>query len=331
MLQTRDRARVWPKSGGTQYPRRRAAACCGSRLAGNGHDMAQTASAGRRHEPSWKSMATKRGRIVGIEKIGPKFAQLRLATGDKVELPLDFWAHVQQRYRPEDELVFVERRGRIFSFVQWVGTDHEAEEAVRLGELTAREYSPALAPTHEARDRGPAAWSPSVRASGPASFHELVAQRVSVPVPSWMRDPRTDSNLDAFAAALTSATWGDWQVTHLRIEKLPRTLDPYWILVARIGEPAAAAGAHVASLAGTAVNATVLDYFVRQAEASQYDPRLVKTWLDILGAHEFKDGAVVSATWAVLMFDLLGVDVVAECYQPFARCVEPAVFNLEPL
>ena len=57
----------------------------------------------------------------------------------------------------------------------------------------------------------------------------------------------------------------------------------------------------------------MLDYFVRQAEASQYDPRLVKTWLDILGAHEFKDGAVVSATWAVLMFDLLGVDVVAEC------------------
>jgi hypothetical protein len=152
-----------------------------------------------------------------------------------------------------------------------------------------------------------------------------------MPVPAWMRDPRTDSNLHAFAAALTSATWGDWQVTHLRIEKLPRTLDPYQILVARVGEPAAAAGAHVASLAGTAVNATVLDYFVRQADASQHDPRLVKTWLDILDAHEFKDGAIVSATWAVLMFDLLGVDVVAECYQPFARCVDPGVFNLEPL
>jgi hypothetical protein len=276
-------------------------------------------------------MATKRGRIVGVEKLGPKFAQLRLDTGDKVELPLDFWDHVQQRYRPEDELVFVERRGRIFSFVQWVGTEPEAAEAVRSGELTAREYQPAWTPPRaaQAQGRAPQALSPAVGA--PVSFRDLVAQRVSMPVPAWMLDPRTDSNLHAFAAALTSATWGDWQVTHLRIEKLPRTLDPYRILVARLGEPAAAAGAHVASIAGTAVNAAVLDYFVRQAGLSQHDPRLVKTWLDILDTHEFKDGAIVSATWAVLMYDVLGVDVVAECYQPFARCVDPEVFNLEPL
>jgi hypothetical protein len=275
-------------------------------------------------------MATKRGRIVGVEKLGPKFAQLRLDTGNKVELPLDFWDHVQQRYRPEDELVFVERRGRIFSFVQWVGTESEAAEAVRSGELTPREYQPAWTP-REAQAHGRASKARSPAIGAPVSFRDLVAQRVSMPVPAWMRDPRTDSNLHAFAAALTSATWGDWQVTHLRIEKLPRTLDPYQILVARVSEPAAAAGAHVASLAGTAVNATVLDYFVRQADASQHDPRLVKTWLDILDAHEFKDGAIVSATWAVLMPDLLGLDVVAECYQPFARCVDASIFDLEPL
>ncbi len=80
------------------------------------------------------------------------------------------------------------------------------------------------------------------------------------------------------------------------------------------------------------MNATVLDYFVRQAHASQYDPRLAKTWLGhFLDAHEFKDGAIVSATWALLMPDLLGLDVVAECYQPFARCVDASIFDLEPL
>jgi hypothetical protein len=49
-------------------------------------------------------MATKRGRIVGVEKLGPKFAKLRLDTGSTVELPLDFWDHVQQcqrRSKPE--------------------------------------------------------------------------------------------------------------------------------------------------------------------------------------------------------------------------------------
>ena len=275
-------------------------------------------------------MATKRGRITSIEKIGSQFARLRLSTGEKVELPRDFWEHVQERYRPEDELVFVERRGRIFSFVHWVGTDSEAADALRSGELTHREYTPAPAPTRETGS-GWGAPPPGVPDGGPVAFHDLVAQRVLGPVPSWMRDPRTDANLHAFAAALTSATWGEWQVTHLRIEKLPRTLDPYRILVARLGEPAAAAGAHVASLAGTAVNASVLDYFVRQAQASQHDPRLVKTWLDLLDAHESKDGVILSATWAVLMPDLLGLDVVAECYQPFARCVDASIFDLEPL
>lgn len=276
-------------------------------------------------------MATKRGRIVGVEKVGSKFAQLRLATGEKIELPLELWEHVQERYRPEDELVFVERRGRIFSFVQWVGTDPEAADAVRSGELTPREYTPAPTPTREIQPRGWAPQSAGAPVGDPVSFHDLVAQRVSVPVPSWMRDPRTDTNLHAFAAALASATWSEWQVTHLRIEKLPRTLDPYRVLVARLGEPAAAAGSHVASLAGTAVNATVLDYFVRQAFASEYDPRLAKTWLNLLDAHEFKDGAILSATWAVLMPDLLGLDVVTECYQPFARCVDASIFDLEPL
>ena len=63
-------------------------------------------------------MSTKRGRITELIRVGPKFAQLRISNGEKVELPLALWELVQTQYGPDQNLVFVERRGRIFSFVQ---------------------------------------------------------------------------------------------------------------------------------------------------------------------------------------------------------------------
>jgi hypothetical protein len=46
---------------------------------------------------------------------------------------------VMRSYLPEDTLVFVERRGRLFKFVHWVGEPDEALAAVRQGILRANE------------------------------------------------------------------------------------------------------------------------------------------------------------------------------------------------
>jgi hypothetical protein len=67
-------------------------------------------------------------------------------------------------------------------------------------------------------------------------------------------------------------------------------------------------------------------------EAEGHDPRLARTWLDILGAHEGpRFGTVVRGAWGILPRDLLPFDARDECYQPFARCVDASVFGLEEL
>lgn len=86
-------------------------------------------------------MPTKPGRIVELLRIGPKFAQILLSGGEKVELPLGLWEDVQANYSPDQALVFVERRGLIFNYVQWVGTHDEAQRAVTDGLLKRREYT----------------------------------------------------------------------------------------------------------------------------------------------------------------------------------------------
>lgn len=85
--------------------------------------------------------------------------------------------------------------------------------------------------------------------------------------------------------------------------------------------------------AGVAVNSLVLNYFVSQAEeADGRDPRLVRTWLDILDEHDGPPtGTVVRGAWGILLRDLLLLDARDECYQPFTRSVDASVFGLEEL
>ncbi len=80
-------------------------------------------------------MPTKWGRVVSWGKTDPKFVQAYLESGEKVELPLSLRDHMIATYSPNEALVFVERRGRLFRFVQWVGRPGEAVEAVAAGIL----------------------------------------------------------------------------------------------------------------------------------------------------------------------------------------------------
>lgn len=79
-------------------------------------------------------MPTKSGRITSYGRAGPKFTEAFLDPGDRVELSPAALAAVRL-HDPSDWLVFVERRGRLFHYVQWVGTPLEAVEAVKDGIL----------------------------------------------------------------------------------------------------------------------------------------------------------------------------------------------------
>lgn len=268
-------------------------------------------------------MSTKRGCVSELIQVGPKFVQVRITSGQKVELPLALWDLVQARYRPDQELVFVERRGRIFSFVQWVGTDSEAVEAVRSGDLREREYRPVLDwPRPSAQVDAP--WDP------PTTLDEALSRLPMPPVPPGMRDPGTDANLAAYARSLTTATWRDWQVVHLRADR-PKVVDLYQSLIGRVGEDQAKTMCTIANRAGASVNSLVLGYFGRQIDEAKPDRRLVVTWCDIGDAHVSHGPyyeIVVHGAWGILLRDLLAFDARDECYQPFARCVDAAVFGL---
>ncbi len=107
-------------------------------------------------------------------------------------------------------------------------------------------------------------------------------------------------------------------------------MDLYQSLIGLVGEDQATVICHIANIAGAAVNSLVLGYFVRKAnEADGHDPRLVRTWLDILDAHKGPHtGTVVKGAWGILLRDVLPFDARDECYQPFARCIDAAVFGL---
>jgi hypothetical protein len=85
---------------------------------------------------------TKIGAISSLAKTGSKFVQLNLDDGQKVELQHPLWDHVRSTYQPGERLIFVERRGRLFRFVHWVGTPEEAEQAVASGILKRDEIDP---------------------------------------------------------------------------------------------------------------------------------------------------------------------------------------------
>jgi hypothetical protein len=84
-------------------------------------------------------MATKVGRVVRMGHNGSKFQELWLETGDHVEVPHEYMAYLTSKYEPTETLVFVERRGRLFSYVQWLGTPTEARAAREAGLLTRDE------------------------------------------------------------------------------------------------------------------------------------------------------------------------------------------------
>jgi hypothetical protein len=83
-------------------------------------------------------MPTKVGKITSWGRCGPKFVEAFLETGQKVELSTEALAAVTA-HDPSECLVFVERRGRLFHYVQWVGTCEEAVQAIDEGVLRQHE------------------------------------------------------------------------------------------------------------------------------------------------------------------------------------------------
>lgn len=84
-------------------------------------------------------MPTKWGKISTFGRTGPKFVEAYLETGERVEIPHELLRYISERYSRDTPLVFVERRGRLFNFVQWVGTPEEAVTALDEGVLSPSE------------------------------------------------------------------------------------------------------------------------------------------------------------------------------------------------
>jgi hypothetical protein len=285
-------------------------------------------------------MPAKSGRIVGWGRHGSKFTEAFLEGGERVELSDEALA-VVRAHDPADYLVFVERRGRIFRYVQWVGTCQEAVLALKDGTLRPGEIPAGVLVVGEYLLRHPAGAEGALPSDSPApmsttpddlptTLDEALSRFSVVPVPPGMRDPGTDANLAAYARSLTTATWRDWQVVHLRADR-PKIVDLYQALIGRVGEDQAKTMCTIANRAGVAVNSLVLGYFGRQIDEAKPDPRLVVTWCDIgdaHGPHGPHYGIVVDGAWGILLRDLLAFDARDECYQPFARCVDAAVFGL---
>ena len=87
-------------------------------------------------------MPTKVGTIARVGRTGSRFVEVYLDTGEKVELSHELFDEVWASYMPQEELYFVERRGRLFRFVQWVGTHTEAVAARDRGLLAPDEVPP---------------------------------------------------------------------------------------------------------------------------------------------------------------------------------------------
>jgi hypothetical protein len=84
-------------------------------------------------------LGTKVGQIRGIDRVGSSFVRLVLEGGERVELPHGLMDHVTKTYPPTEILVFVERRGRLFSYVHWAGSARDAYTAEEAGILERRE------------------------------------------------------------------------------------------------------------------------------------------------------------------------------------------------
>ena len=89
-------------------------------------------------------MPTKWGKINTFGRTGAKFVEAYLETGERVELPHEVLRYITERYSRDTSLVFVERRGRLFHYVHWVGSPDEAVVALGQGILSAEEVPVAL-------------------------------------------------------------------------------------------------------------------------------------------------------------------------------------------
>ena len=87
-------------------------------------------------------MPTRVGRITRLGRTGEKFQEVYLNSGERVEIPHALMQHIAETYDGRESLIFVERRGRLFHFVQWAGTAAEARWARDRGILRPTEVPP---------------------------------------------------------------------------------------------------------------------------------------------------------------------------------------------
>lgn len=97
-------------------------------------------------------MPTKYGRVTSFGRKGPKFTEAFLESGERVELSPAAMADLLT-HDPSHALVFVERRGRLFHYVQWIGLPDEAVRAVKEGVLRPGEVPPGVWMVGEALQR----------------------------------------------------------------------------------------------------------------------------------------------------------------------------------
>lgn len=83
-------------------------------------------------------MSTKYGTVTSIGRKGRRFTEAMLSSGERVELSAAAMGELFDRV-PHEALVFVERRGLMFSYVQWIGTPEEALAALDKGLLKSHE------------------------------------------------------------------------------------------------------------------------------------------------------------------------------------------------
>lgn len=173
--------------------------------------------------------------------------------------------------------------------------------------------------------------APKVGSAGPAlllGFKQCLAEGAAVARPAIALDAATDPNLLEFAEALLAADWAAWQLIHIRVEAIPRSIDIVSDLSNAVAQPQAQAAVSYAMYVGTCLNGALLDRWVAAATSAS-DARLAKTWLEILDEQDGPPiGALIHAVAALIVRDGLSLAARAEYGQPFVRCVNPALFGL---
>jgi hypothetical protein len=73
----------------------------------------------------------KRGTIVRVGRVGRRFVEADLDSGERVQVPLAIMDDLTDRFEiTEEALVFLEAKGRLMTYVQWAGTQEEFEALV---------------------------------------------------------------------------------------------------------------------------------------------------------------------------------------------------------